>query len=94
MPRPARFFVRVWTVDPRGEGPDDESNFSASSEREARAIAKKRRLEFNESAGAFERRNIHVPDDVPMVDPPEQFWEWDDVQIDEDEVDRELRRHR
>lgn len=91
MPRPDRWFVRVWTVDPDGEGPDEEDDFKVDSERVARALAKKWRRN-GKSAGAFERRNIHVPDFIPIDDPPAYLWEYDAVQIDEDEIEREYQR--
>ena len=86
--RPTRWFVRVWTVDPTEEGPDDERDTDCTSERAARALAKKLRGE-SKNAAAFERRNIHVPEDVPIADPPAHFWEWNSIQIDEAAIERE-----
>lgn len=96
MPAPARWFVRIWTVDPAGEGPDEEENVDVASEKEARTLAKHLRLKKGKSAGAFERQGVHVPDDIASVvgDPPPQFWEWEDVQVDEDEVDKEYEQWR
>lgn len=87
--RPKQWFLRIWHTDPEGEGPDTEEDIDCDSEKEARELAKRHRKE--NLAGAFERRNIHVPDDIPIADPPMQFWDWDDVQIDQDEEDFEYR---
>lgn len=86
--KPARWFVRVWTVDPAEEGPDDEEDIDMPNEKTARVEARKlRRAGLN--AAAFERQNIHVPEEIPMFDPPAYLWECDSVQIDEAAVERE-----
>lgn len=94
MPRPTQYFVRVWTVDPEGEGPDDETDTDipdspyGARDRALRIAKQKRRK--NLSAGAFERRNIRRPDHIPhSYDIPAHLFDCESVQIDEDEIDRE-----
>lgn len=84
MPAPARFFVRVYKVDPAGEGPDDETVTDAPSAAAAKAKAKRlRRTE--DDARAFERRNIRHPEFCPAgIDPPAYLWEWEEVPLDAD----------
>jgi hypothetical protein len=86
--KPSRYFVRIWHMS-EDDSPDEESRMHASDEAEARLLARVQRAK-GANAGAFERTNIRVPDDVPMADPPEHFWEYDEVQLDEDDVTREI----
>jgi hypothetical protein len=88
--KPRQFFVRVWTVDPNGEGPDDERDTDCASRKQAIEIARDLRAK-GETAAAFERRNIQRPDFCPPgVDPPAHLYDFDETQIDVDEIDSEL----
>ena len=87
--KPKRYFVRVWTPDPAEEGPDDEKDGDVPSLAQAKLVAASLRRK-GISAGAFERRNIRYPEHAPPgLDIPAHLYEWDTVQIDEDEIDRE-----
>lgn len=97
MPRPTRFFVRVWTPDPTEEGPDDERDTDVPDNKNpvvsmarAKQDAARHRLD-GKNAGAHERRNIRYPEHAPPgLSLPAHLYEWDTVQIDEDDIDREL----
>lgn len=83
--KPARWFVRTWTVDPAGEGPDEEHDRDALSEQDARDKAKRLRMK-GRTAGAFERRSMCVIDGTQEA----PLWEWEETRIDEKDEDLEF----
>lgn len=98
MTRPTRYFVREWTPDPHEQEPDSETDTDVPDARNARvayALARQdaaRLRACGRLAGAFERRNIRVPEECPITDPPAHLWEYESVQIDEDVIEREDER--
>lgn len=82
--KPAQFFVRVYTPDPKEEGPDSEKDSDAPSKAVALSRAKRLR-EDGKLACAFERRNIRYPEEAPPgLDLPAHLYDRTEVSLEPD----------
>ncbi len=80
---PGWWFIREWFVDPRGNDADDETDKNMPSRAEALRRAKVLRS-AGRLASAFERTNIRPG--AGGRDAPWFLWEWEEKQLDEDEL--------
>jgi hypothetical protein len=84
--KPAQFFVRVYTPDPKEEEADREDDTDAPTKAAALSRAKRLRR-AGKLACAFERRNIRYPEEAPPgLDLPAYLYDRDDASLEPEDV--------